>query len=55
MEEFSKFGKQSRLSVNMILDYEDLECPYAIYKRNIISLYMLSMVRQITMHGTIEY
>ena len=41
MEEFMKFGKKSRLSVNVILDYEDIECPCAIYEGNRTNLQML--------------
>ena len=42
MEEFMKFGQDSRLSVNVILDYEDIECPCAIYEGNRINLQMLN-------------
>ena len=41
MEEFMKFGQDSHLSVNVILDYEDIECPCAIYEGNRINLQML--------------
>ena len=42
----------SNLSIN-ILDYEDMECPYAIYEGRKMDLEMLKMVRQITMYDTI--
>ena len=41
MEEFIKFGQNSHLPVNIILDYEDIECPCAIYEGNRTSLQML--------------
>ena len=41
MEQFIQFGEDSNLSVNIILDYEDLECPCAIYAGSKVNLEML--------------
>ena len=41
MEKFIKFGIDSNLSVNIILDYEDMECPCAIYQGSKMDLEML--------------
>ena len=41
MDQFIKFGMDSNLSVNIILDYEDIECPCAIYKGSKVDLEML--------------
>ena len=32
MNQFIKFGTDSNLSINIILDYEEIECPCAIYE-----------------------
>ena len=41
MDQFVKFGIDSNLSVNIILDYEDIECPCAIYQGSKMDLQML--------------
>ena len=41
MDQFIKFGMDSDLSVNIILDYEDIECPCSMYKRSKVDLEML--------------
>ena len=41
MDQFIKFGMDSNLSINIILDYEDIEHPCAIYQGNKIELQML--------------
>ena len=41
MDQFVKFGIHSHLSVNIILDYEDMACPCAIYQGSKMDLEML--------------
>ena len=41
MNQFIKFGMDSNLSINIILDYEDIECPCAIYEGRKMDLEML--------------
>ena len=41
MKQFIKLGEDSNLSANIILDYEDIECPCAIYEGTKIQLEML--------------
>ena len=50
MDQFLKFGEDSKLSVNIILDYEDIECPCAIYEGSKINLQMLK-----NKHGEADY
>ena len=41
MKQFIELGEDSNLSANIILDYEDIECPCAIYEGTKIQLEML--------------
>ena len=41
MNQFIKFGTDSNLSIN-ILDYEEIECPCAVYEGNKVDLGMLN-------------
>ena len=42
MNQFIKFGTDSNISINIILDYEEIECPCAIYEGNKVDLGMLN-------------
>lgn len=54
MDQFIVYGKDSNLSVNIILDYEDIECPCAVYKGSKLDIEILKIrtVRQIITYGT---
>lgn len=39
--QFIKFGEDSNLSITVIFDYEDIDCPCAIYKGSKINLEIL--------------
>ena len=41
MNQFINVGMDSNLSINIILDYEDIECPCAIYEGGKMDLKML--------------